>query len=34
MKTKKETKELKKNRKEKENKKLLTYILLLQEKEN
>ena len=34
MKTKKETKKLKKQRKEKENKKLLTYILLLQDKEN
>jgi len=34
MKTKKETQQLKKNRKEKENKKLLTYILLLQEREN
>jgi len=34
MKTKKETQQLKKNRKEKQNRKLLTYVLLLQEKEN
>ena len=34
MKTKKETKQLKKQRQEKQNRKLLSYYLLLQEKEN
>jgi len=34
MKTKKETQQLKKNRKEKENKKLLYFALLREDKEN